>query len=131
MSHLQEAVIHAEQVRKSYELFRNLNEENKKLYYPDLGGLCAKASYALFDRLKNHNMPVAMAGNDQHFFVICDNHIIDVTATQFGHTEPVVVKPIEEADKDYWTRIYTFETYPEITDYFTKSAWPTHQKPNV
>ena len=123
---LDEVINHAKQVRLSYEQYR------KNTKYPkNLMGLCAKASYALFDRLKHYNIPCLFCGNSGHAFVVVNDHIIDITATQFGIKDKVFVKPITEVTEPFWKLEYTFKTYPEIYDYFVNSSWPNNQRPNI
>jgi len=95
----------------------------------DLGMMCAISSYRLFTALKKAGLKPAFAANDEHAFVICDGWIVDVTATQFGHSEKVamVMLDSDEADKSWWLVDSACRTDRELVEEFKN--WETDQLP--
>lgn len=101
----------------------------------DLCGLCAIAAAKLCYELRSNGYDAVIAFSSvgymtYHAFVILDDHIIDITATQFQQ-QSVVIKPISEAENNYYWRVYkVFTTTGEFIKYLTKIAWCPEQMPN-
>lgn len=57
----------------------------------DLMGMCAIAAAELHVRLKRAGYASKIGYNSSHCFVIYKDHVLDVTATQFGTYEKVFV----------------------------------------
>lgn len=82
----------------------------------DLAGMCYDASCFLYTIAKAHGIDTKIGAGYRHYFIVYNNMIIDVTATQFGVKEKVVVMPIEEAMiAGKWWEFIGFESvsYPE------------------
>jgi hypothetical protein len=76
--------------------------KNNNIFWDDWRGACAICSKVLFDVLKFFNYkPNYISGEYEgceHFFVLLNNYIIDITATQFDQ-DPVYITP--ESNKCY------------------------------
>lgn len=62
---------------------------------PHLGGLCGYGSLMLYNELLKLGRKPQIATGGGHWFVVCDEMLVDVTASQFGQPKVVV--------KDYAT----------------------------
>lgn len=81
-------------VRKWAELIYE-QTKGSKLYGENLCGLCAIASAKLFTELKAEKIDhIKIVANKKHCFIITDdNYVVDVTATQFGFKQKVLIEP--------------------------------------
>jgi hypothetical protein len=103
-----------------------------------LFGYCAICSFELFKRLRAKKLePIFyLIENDSygdHCFVICDNFLIDVTATQFDINEPINIIDINEVDDKKWFWNYKqakqLKTVKQIKSEMVK--WPSDQRPMI
>lgn len=105
----------------------------KTNHFPQsLAGLCAIASIRLHAELVKEGVvaqiAVRNAVNDGHCFVIVDDQVIDVTATQFGKFKAVSILPRSEAiEHRHWNAKKQFGTAEDVTAYLRKAKWPAHQ----
>ena len=113
---------------------RKWAEKHEYAFHKDLKCLCAIASVELFKRLKNEKfkpqLKVAIHGmGGSHVFVVVDNHIVDITATQFGHTKKVVVQPKKDFTilHWYWRSNKTFKTHKKLIEFQQKTRWSKNQ----
>lgn len=119
----------AEQVRKWTE-----NKADKANYNPDsLCGWCAIASAELFTRLQSAGITAEIHINSGHTFVIADDYIVDITATQFTEFEnkPVVILHLKEVDEEenwYYTDTKIFKSVKKLHAYQVKEKWPAKQR---
>lgn len=101
----------------------------------DLCGYCAIAAAELHKRLNAAGIDallhVAMHSNesDAHVFVTVDDHIVDVTATQFSQFahDPVVILHEKEAQHWFHTSYESFDTVAELRRHQVKTGWPQNQ----
>lgn len=99
----------------------------------DLMGMCAVASCELFNRLQERNISptlhIAIHDYEAHVFVVAENYIIDVTATQFGVTDKIVVRPNQNFTilNWYWRSSRTFNSVAELIQYQQQTHWPNDQ----
>jgi len=91
----------------------------------DLGGMCAVASYELFLALRRRGFDAAFAHNRGHAFVIVDDHVIDITATQFDETEAVLIRRLKAAG--HWEVRHRSRSPRQIKQ--TLRKWPYGQNP--
>lgn len=102
----------------------------------DLDCYCAIASFKIWSALKKLGYSptfVEYLGGkygelcryEGHCFVICNGYLIDVTATQFGWKEPVVVRTFRE--ELYWYITHSARTVDGIKKLLKN--WPVEQKP--
>jgi len=59
------------------------NSKHTIAWDEDLCGMCAISAAFLFRELKRAGYRPVLAYSDYHFFVLIDDYIVDVTATQF------------------------------------------------
>lgn len=99
------------------------------LFRPDLCGMCAKASGYLFELLSKEGIKAKIAINDKHCFVIVNDYIVDITATQYGR-EKIYIIPLAEAENqyyNYWTVTATFDNIEVVRNYQESEGWAEHQ----
>jgi len=104
-------------------------------YSPDdLNGWCAIASAEMFRRLtkKGISAELHMWNGDIgcHVFVVVEDHIVDVTATQFSEfrDKPIVVIHRKEADAyEFYESSVQFKSAEELRKYQKKNRWPNEQ----
>ncbi len=75
----------------------------------DLKGMCGIASYRLAEELEKEGVPHKICYIYQHAFVIAEDHVVDVTATQFGKGKVVFRKDPkggvwENEDREFFSK---------------------------
>lgn len=117
-----------EKVRAIAQNVRNWAEDRDWHSIKTLYGFCAKASARLHTLLVKEGIPAKIGCNDHHVYVIVDNYIVDVTATQFGPWETVTVLPLEEAGKyKHWEAQQIKHSAKELVGYQRRMGWPSDQ----
>jgi hypothetical protein len=100
---LQKVKVVAKQVRKAMEEII----DTEPFGNDDLGGECGRASAQLYLACKRARIRgVKFASNHQHAFNVYRNHIIDITATQFGYKRRVFIKKITGKEKYFHEPLY-------------------------
>ena len=106
-----------------------IEEQDDLLIEPtgDLRGWCAIASAVLWRELKENDILADIhlwyTKHYFHVFLSIDDYIIDITATQFGHHESVVIKHHREAEvKEYWTVKETFKNVNDLRRFQKKNG---------
>lgn len=96
-----------------------------------LVGWCARASGELFNRLAEVGITAEIHGNSNHVFVVVDDYIVDVTATQFVQFErtPVVIMHLKEVTTDHWYYHSSWQakSSTDLRKRQVKEKWPTKQ----
>lgn len=122
-----------EKIRKIAGEAREWAERKQRKYQfffrADLCGMCAKASGYLFELLRKEGIKAKLAINDQHCFILVDDFIVDITATQFGR-DKIYIIPLDEAEKqsyNHWRVKTTFENLDDIWSYQKAEGWAEHQ----
>lgn len=99
----------------------------------DLTGMCGIASAELSRRLTEANIPHEIhLFNDFgcHVFIAVDDHVLDVTATQFHefkHTK-IVFRHYKEAEQYYYYQpSEIFANAEALRKHQLKTNWPMHQ----
>jgi hypothetical protein len=97
----------------------------------NLMGLCGIASSLLLKKLREagySNFRI-VSGNHHAYLVNEDEVVLDCTATQFGYSELVLVRP--KAQLNLWKEFYyTYTCYDDETEfvkYQLESKWPKSQ----
>lgn len=105
---------------------REWADENAKGHFSsDLCEFCGIASVNLFLLLKKYGFSPKIAVSHCHAFVICDDYIVDVTASQFGEPDICVLK-LHKVCEDYWD---VEETFQNVDDFMKEQvAWPKLQR---
>ena len=102
----------------------------------DLNGWCAKASGQLFRELQEEGIEAEIHmwswHNDEsaHVFVVVEDHVVDVTATQFGpfRNKPVLIMHKREAEAHEFYRMEkVFADADELRRHQKKTRWPNNQ----
>lgn len=108
--------------------------DRKSYYAHSLMGWCAIASAQLFRELKKAGVDSTIHlydGEDGcHCFIVVDNHVIDVTATQFDEfvDKQIVILPKSKAEKYYFYKTTeTFNLPTALRDYQLDTDWPRDQ----
>ena len=103
---------------------------------PDLKltGWCAIASCHLFRQLANAGIKSEIhlyEGKDySHAFIVVDDHVVDVTATQFRQFRktPVVIIHQKEAEQyEFYNSDMIFQFPAKLRDHQLKEGWPNNQ----
>lgn len=111
-------------------------EKDNRRKYPtmNLNGWCAIASAELSRRLAadgyHHEIMLSECEDGCHVFVVVDDYIVDVTATQFGPfiDVPVVFQHHKELQQ-YWfyQPVRWFESAEVLRKYQRREGWPRDQ----
>lgn len=89
-------------------------------YEAHMRGLCATATLYLFEKLRAEGMDAVMVAGVDHWFVVCDGWLVDITATQFGQ-RPIVIRRYRDVVRDihrgtiiapWWHERARFEAVP-------------------
>ena len=106
-------------------------EQNNIHGYPDLNCMCGIASAKLHENLRREGVQCKIACSSQHVFnIVDDKYVVDITATQFYNNHPpVLMIPISQALKYYWTIDNTFHSVKDFVDYQHRDGWPKKQIP--
>lgn len=106
----------------------------KANYYPhDLMGWCAISAAYLFRELQKAGIESAIHVKDYddcHCFVVVDDHVVDVTATQFPafRNNPVLIMHIREAEAySFYTTEKVFKFPDELRAHQIRTKWPKRQ----
>lgn len=103
----------------------------KAKYNPDtLCGWCAIASAQLFRELQRANIPAELHYVSGHCFVVVDDYVVDVTATQFDEfpKEKVLIRHTKELSHLWFYLTEKIFLYPtELRDHQLKEKWPRKQ----
>ncbi len=98
-----------------------------------LVGFCAKGSARLYTNLVEAGFPAQIGLCDKvdesHAFVMVQDHVVDITATQFG-LKPVEIVPTSIKDaQSFWRTDFIFD---RLEDFLTQiHDWPPYQKPKI
>ena len=95
-----------------------------------LCGWCAISAAYLFRELSNAGIKVELHLADGHCFTVVDDHIVDVTATQFDefrNTKINILHVKEAADFWYYETVKTFDNPTALRDHQLKKKWPKNQ----
>lgn len=128
------------EVRKHARAVRSWTEQyaTEHNFSPRLTCLCAVASAKLHERFIQHNIKasIGMAHDDMvnfsHVFIIVEDSLVDITATQFGNHPKVTIKKLIDARKLafthwYWDINYQFDSSKSLYDYQQSTKWPVEQ----
>jgi hypothetical protein len=127
---IKEIAIQARAWAESYQL------KNSKHFPECLSSLCAIASSYLSHQLTQNNIEnsIAFCDTDRvaHFFVICQDKVIDITATQFSSKlKPVEIRDLDTInlkDTNFWEATYVFNSPIEILEYQKQTNWFKEQR---
>jgi hypothetical protein len=123
----------AKEARRWVERICELDRKSKdREFSRDCCGTCGIASAHLFTLLEKAGMKAEIAEGTWHAFVVCEDLLIDVTATQFRDTEhkypPVVIKKLSDVKQtQYWWVIK--REHENIRSFaYSQRNWPRKQR---
>jgi hypothetical protein len=125
-----------DRIREVAQEVREWAETLKGVRLTELCGYCAIASAELYKRLKRQGIGaeicVAHAPTNacSHVFLIVEDQVVDVTATQFPefHYERVVIMHEREAQQHwFYCPEETFFSVAALRRYQAKTGWPQYQ----
>jgi hypothetical protein len=125
-----------QEVKKIATNVRQWAENNRNVAHAsfDLCGMCAVASVKLSLELTNRNIPHELAYRKDHVFVLCEDYIVDVTATQFGNdyqTVEVLQRSNVHPRENHWKVTRKFKTVKGLINRLNMERWPKSQIPTI
>ena len=104
----------------------------------NLCGLCAISSAKLFTSLKKEGYSPEIRlhdGSTSHVFVVVNDHIVDITASQFGMKSIEIVHECEvgvydynsDDSKYYWYHTDVLTSVKNLIKFQRKYGWPPSQ----
>jgi hypothetical protein len=124
------SVLNKTQLRQAYRIRKKLELEYKDSYLitKDLCGACFIASFEFADYLWSRGVKVKLVMNEFHCFLIKDGYIIDITATQFGCKNKVLIQKHYKTDSKCWS---TDIGFTKVSKRLIREAtsWPKYQIP--
>lgn len=117
-------------VAQAAEQARQWTEAKYKVYDcdDDMCGMCGVSTMYLSRLLKQENIHhnLCVADDRRHCFVVCEQLIVDVTATQFSEDRVVIVSA-KDTDRDinrwYWKASHTFSSEQELRQHLIDQKW--------
>ena len=107
------------------------HELNQAYNVPALSCWCAIASGKLHTDLIAADIPAVIGLSESegaHAYVVVDDHVVDITATQFGIKEKVFVRHLKEADRYWWYKEpMFFNSSSDLRKYQQHRRWPRSQ----
>ena len=100
-----------------------------------LDGWCAIASARLFSELDKQGIKseihvwVAPSG-EAHVYVVVDDHVVDVTATQFREFRSsfvVIIHQREAEQYEFYRTVEVFHSVKDLRKWQKKGRWPARQ----
>lgn len=120
-------------VAKRVRLWTEQQAKKSRYNQKNLLGWCAISSAQLFRELKNEGVDARIHVKDYyncHCFVVVDDHVVDVTATQFTEfkNSPIVIMHIKEAEQyGFYNTDEVFEFPDQLRTHQLKTKWPKKQ----
>jgi hypothetical protein len=64
-----------------------------------------------------------------HVFITVGRNLLDLTATQFGESEPIIYRPYHGRNETqwFWKSTKQFQTAKQLIDFQHKTGWPKSQ----
>ena len=110
------------------------NEADKASRAENLMGYCAIASAELFKRLEKEGLAaeIHLSQTDwgSHVYLVIEDHIVDVTATQYHEfsATPVVIIHYKEAEQhEFYETSEIFWDVKALRKFQTNKRWPNDQ----
>ena len=92
----------------------------------DLAGMCAISSGYLYRLLRKAGIESFLCVNHEHCFVLANDYIVDITATQYG-LKPVTIVEVEKAYQEFWFIENKFKTPEDLFEHQFDEGWPFDQ----
>lgn len=94
----------------------------------DMGGHCVIASTELMDNLQAAGIDCSVEINNCHGFNLVRNRIVDITATQFGHSDIFMIPLSDRKMYGFYTEGTVFNNRKDVVEHQKRVGWPTHQQ---
>lgn len=108
----------------------NIRGKQPNQLHRDLGGMCAICSVEMFNRLKQNDFYSIIAVNNEHCFLICEDHLVDITARQFDlRLDKIEIRLLSKVKEPWWQIEKLLTTQEQFSDEF--KLWPIEQRPKV
>jgi len=122
----------AYRVRRECE---NIQSNNSDCFPPDLGGLCAISSVKLHKELEKSGIKTEIAITKTHCFLLFKGkYVIDITATQFGFKERVLIIPLSKIlniDFDNYNIKHLTNNRSDTRKYLIQNRWADTNLPYI
>jgi len=108
----------------------HLQKQTMNLFSDRLMGLCAISSAYLFCKLSELGINTTIVSNPRHCYVLTeDDYVVDVTATQFGFHEKVLISPREEVIclSNCYEQEVVHTNVDSLRLWQIHKGWPAHQ----
>lgn len=103
-------------------------------FYKDLTGLCAIGSKLLFVKLQEYGIKSYFIVNRKdewgHVYLICNNYILDITATQFSMPKLFIQdknKVLLDYRKFWFYKYKSFHSIVELDEHLLETEWDYKQ----
>lgn len=112
---------------------QRLSQQRQCSHRDDLCGYCAIASARLWSLLRSQGIPAelheAETALGNHVFVVVDDHLVDVTATQFQdyRDQWVIICDRGRARRWWWRTARVHESARDLRRHQTRVGWPRNQ----
>jgi hypothetical protein len=96
----------------------------------NLCGLCAVAAGHLHRALQREGYKSRIAMNNGHCFILLEDYVVDVTATQFGEAKVFIKKlttVLQSFNGSHWLVCATFDTRRQARKAQIYDGWPAEQ----
>ena len=104
---------------------------NRAHYNPhNLCGWCAISAAYFFRELSKENIDAELHYVSGHCFVVVDDHVVDITASQFDEFENVeiLILHIKEAEQHwFYQSSKVFSSPSRLRDHQLKERWPSRE----
>lgn len=120
-------------MRNRSKNFHNVQEEDYDYFDfgSDLCGMCAIAAAELFRRLQSAGYKPKIAVRNKkvegHCFIIVDEKVVDVTATQFGMKPVEIVARNQKRLPSFWRHTSLFDSVEDLILCQKRTGWPIEQ----
>lgn len=104
--------------------------ERAKYNQHNLCGWCAISAAQLFRELRREDIPAELHYVSGHCFVVVDDYVVDVTATQFMKFENVEINILHHKEaQEYWyyETEHRFDSPTKLREHQIKKNWPKRE----
>lgn len=121
-------------VAKELGDFFSTTKDEHGIAVADLNGYCAICSGKLWEALNvvgiNSKLVVSDDGDSAHVFLVLQDYVLDVTATQFKEFKKRRVVLLHECEAEafwFYKPCASFDTLARLRKYQIKNNWPLEQ----
>lgn len=107
------------------------HKADRARYNPhNLCGWCAISAAQLFRELSRENIGAELHYVSGHCFVVVDDYVVDVTATQFTKFENVEINILHHREAEhywYYKTEHRFDSPTKLREHQIKKCWPKRE----